>query len=180
MINNCVWVSGSHGAVPVHKASCGGPHSDTCDLESQSVFCEHSNEVPARCPCIPECYCKVNTCKRFDSIGILPEDCAPEMPFTQPILEQRGSEYGGFDNLRCIAELQATYSQWQRRIHGKILTDAHQHCINMILTKLGRIATGRFQEDNYDDIAGYAELAKKVEIEERAKRVVGAVAGNSK
>lgn len=30
----------------------------------QALFCEHANEVPARCPCAPDCYCKTHTCAR--------------------------------------------------------------------------------------------------------------------
>lgn len=27
-----------------------------------AVFCEHANECPAVCPCLPDCYCKEHTC----------------------------------------------------------------------------------------------------------------------
>lgn len=30
---------------------------------SSPVLCEHANEVPHRCPCPPNCYCKTNTCE---------------------------------------------------------------------------------------------------------------------
>jgi hypothetical protein len=29
-----------------------------------AVYCEHANEVPQVCPCLPDCYCKSHTCKR--------------------------------------------------------------------------------------------------------------------
>lgn len=29
-----------------------------------AMFCDHANEVPARCPCYADCYCKQHTCKR--------------------------------------------------------------------------------------------------------------------
>lgn len=29
-----------------------------------AVFCAHANEVPTRCPCEPNCYCKSHTCKK--------------------------------------------------------------------------------------------------------------------
>lgn len=29
------------------------------------VFCEHANEVPHRCPCDGDCYCKAHTCKHI-------------------------------------------------------------------------------------------------------------------
>lgn len=28
-----------------------------------AVFCEHANEVPQACPCLPDCYCKNHTCR---------------------------------------------------------------------------------------------------------------------
>lgn len=28
------------------------------------IFCEHANEVPARCPCEEGCYCKTHTCAK--------------------------------------------------------------------------------------------------------------------
>lgn len=34
--------------------------------------------------------------------------------------------------------------------------------IDMCLHKIARIATGKFHEDNYDDLIGYATLAKQI------------------
>lgn len=38
-----------------------------------AVFCDHANEVPSRCPCPPECYCreKGNTCSRRPRAGMV-------------------------------------------------------------------------------------------------------------
>ncbi len=36
--------------------------------------------------------------------------------------------------------------------------------IEMALTKIGRISTGEFVEDNYDDIIGYVNLARNQDI----------------
>ena len=33
------------------------------DVSSSPIFCEHANEMPAECPCGPNCYCKRNSCK---------------------------------------------------------------------------------------------------------------------
>jgi hypothetical protein len=38
---------------------------------------------------------------------------------------------------------------------------SHDHCIEMVLGKIARIATGAFVEDNYHDIEGYIRLALK-------------------
>jgi len=39
---------------------------------------------------------------------------------------------------------------------------AHDEAIEMCLTKIARIASGKRKADNYDDIMGYATLAKKL------------------
>jgi len=33
------------------------------EWSGDSFSCEHANEVPCVCPCPPECYCKLNSCK---------------------------------------------------------------------------------------------------------------------
>ncbi len=35
----------------------------TIQQSANPVFCEHANEVPARCPCEQGCYCKTHTCR---------------------------------------------------------------------------------------------------------------------
>ena len=34
-----------------------------CDGTGEAMFCDHANEVPARCSCDANCYCKTHTCK---------------------------------------------------------------------------------------------------------------------
>ena len=29
-----------------------------------AIYCEHANEMPARCPCDDDCYCKQHSCKK--------------------------------------------------------------------------------------------------------------------
>jgi len=41
-------------------------------MSSDPTFCEHANEVPAVCPCEPDCYCKSHTCK--SAISHVPSD----------------------------------------------------------------------------------------------------------
>lgn len=31
--------------------------------ERSAVFCEHAKEMPQRCPCPPDCYCKEHSCR---------------------------------------------------------------------------------------------------------------------
>lgn len=30
---------------------------------TSALFCDHANEMPATCPCQPDCYCKANACR---------------------------------------------------------------------------------------------------------------------
>lgn len=32
-------------------------------MTASALSCEHANEVPRVCPCVPECYCKSNSCR---------------------------------------------------------------------------------------------------------------------
>lgn len=32
-------------------------------VEHSAMFCDHANEVPAKCPCDSDCFCKTRTCK---------------------------------------------------------------------------------------------------------------------
>ena len=44
----------------------------------------------------------------------------------------------------------------ERALEGYL---AHDDAIEMILTKIARIATGEYHADNYDDIFGYGKIA---------------------
>ena len=74
-------------------------------------------------------------------------------------------EYGSTAvNFRCIAELKEVWRRFSW--HGQAFDPSHEHAMEMILIKIGRIATGNFKADNYDDIIGYATIARKL-VEER-------------
>ena len=30
---------------------------------TSAIYCEHANEMPAKCPCDDDCYCKQHSCK---------------------------------------------------------------------------------------------------------------------
>lgn len=51
-------------------------------LRSESpVFCEHANEMPSRCPCDPDCYCKSHSCRQDDRCrGCLSRVGEPHQP----------------------------------------------------------------------------------------------------
>lgn len=94
------------------------------------------------------------------------------------ILKERGSTYGDSGiNLECMADLLDAFEKGAQRAAGWRQTNgmnpyspqnqmpsarAHHMAITMIMGKLARIATGGINHaDNYDDIIGYAKIAKK-------------------
>lgn len=78
-------------------------------------------------------------------------------------IEQRGEQYGDFTDTAATAQ----------KIKGLLFNDVpddfytprQREALEMISTKLARIATGRdpSYEDNWRDIAGYAMLGGKLE-----------------
>lgn len=83
------------------------------------------------------------------------------------LLEERGKIYGDIrDNMVCAAELQRVVNIYMQPYHGSMsLRDMSGvlGCINMILHKVSRAVTGDIHyEDNWKDIGGYAELARKI------------------
>jgi hypothetical protein len=74
-------------------------------------------------------------------------------------------EYGDLDNLRCIAYLKETYRKYQQP-HNP----AFDHCIEMVLLKIGRIATGRHNDDHITDAIGYLQLARRIHNETNPSR----------
>lgn len=78
------------------------------------------------------------------------------------VLKDRNNVYGGDpeNSFGVIAELWDTYLEHrmvQKDSEGHI-TD-HDVAMMMLLLKVGRIITGRYHEDNYIDLAGYAACA---------------------
>lgn len=81
------------------------------------------------------------------------------------ILDERGSRYGSFaDNARISQDLyDVVLRENQARIHRKQLPlQYHQkEALKMICAKMCRILSGDPDyADNWDDIAGYAQLGK--------------------
>lgn len=72
-------------------------------------------------------------------------------------LDERGKRYGAFKNHARISQqlqqiLQA-YPKWNQMEHH------HREALSMICHKIGRIMNGdENYDDNYRDIAGYAQL----------------------
>lgn len=75
--------------------------------------------------------------------------------------------------MRCAAELKAVY----RRYAGA-RTIEHDEAIERVFEKLGRIATGAYQRDNYVDGAAYFGIAGECE-ERNVSAYLEALAANS-
>lgn len=73
-------------------------------------------------------------------------------------------EYGDpFYNFGCAAKLKSIFRSFTASENCITEThEAHNEAVEMILTKIARVATGKRKADNYDDIIGYATLAKQL------------------
>lgn len=96
-----------------------------------------------------------------------PEHSTPDIA---GILKQRGAVYGDVrDNMNCALELIAVWEKY--RNGARVLTEydeaAHSGCMSMVFHKIARICTGNFNADNYADINGYTELARKIAMGEK-------------
>jgi hypothetical protein len=100
----------------------------------------------------------------------LPIPYAPNLPgkvlenassvSVQSTLDQRGSVYGSFrDNSRVAISLLAVVDRCQASRTVPLL-DHELNALIMICEKMSRILTGKPHEDNWIDIAGYAELGR--------------------
>lgn len=77
-------------------------------------------------------------------------------------LEERGSRYGNF---LAHAEVTQAFKKLLYRelaVRFKLLPPIQQEALDMIFHKIGRIVNGdNNYDDNWHDIAGYAELVVK-------------------
>ena len=100
---------------------------------------------------------------------------------TEDLLASRRAVYGDIrTNANCQHELKVALSRYAdlpatafERFPPGFIRDkefariAHHECIEYILEKIARIMTGPvIHEDNYNDIKGYAELARKIAMGE--------------
>lgn len=95
------------------------------------------------------------------------------MPDVNEVLAERGTKYGHFADgadlaMRILRELEV-HPGWY------YLTQSTRYAIVMVVFKIARIVNGRRagenHEDNWTDIAGYAELAR---LEAEKRNSVGA------
>ena len=85
----------------------------------------------------------------------------------QAILDERGSRYGSFlDNARISQALSSIVREEfnrRRTSSAAIFIQSYQiEALEMICHKIARILSGDpYYADNWDDIAGYAQLGKE-------------------
>lgn len=48
---------------PAEVLRAGQQMGERIRRRTSPVFCEHANEMPARCPCDSDCYCKDHSCR---------------------------------------------------------------------------------------------------------------------
>ena len=71
------------------------------------------------------------------------------------IIATRGESHGNWDdNMTCIAGLWSAYL-------GQPV-EAHNVGVMLALVKVGRMAGGTFNRDDYDDLVGYAAIAAAI------------------
>lgn len=96
--------------------------------------------------------------------GILSQEA--QTPAVQAILSERGSRYGSFtDNARISQRLKRLFREenMNRNKTGRPpLSDIQMEALEMMAAKICRIFSGDPDyDDNWADIAGYAELVRK-------------------
>lgn len=102
-----------------------------------------------------------------DTIDTGPAQSAKVPLTTEAILKERGSRYGRFeDNARVSQELSRIVRNEQelRTKRGQLpMTWYEMEALEMICHKIARVVSGNDTSyaDNWDDIAGYAQLGKE-------------------
>lgn len=83
---------------------------------------------------------------------------------TEDILKQRGTRYGSFENHSDLSQSLKNMIFIHAQTHAcTSMTPPQVEAVEMICHKLARIANGDPNyDDNWKDIAGYAELVVKI------------------
>lgn len=72
----------------------------------------------------------------------------------------RPSTYGDPKvNLACAGELKGVITKYILQNSLRDISPAEREAIDLCLTKISRIITGQYHEDNYVDLAAYAAIA---------------------
>jgi hypothetical protein len=99
-----------------------------------------------------------------------PTSDAPRLEILQTAISltssDRNETYGDcLTNHQAFGELLSWYAKWAGKLDVK--SEAHDAAIMQALTKIARIAVGRFHRDNYIDGAAYLAIAFECEARER-------------
>lgn len=89
----------------------------------------------------------------------------PKAPYQNELLNVRETTHGDYrDTARIAQRLKDTLliEQVKRTKRGQSrLTDTQKECLDLIMTKVARIIAGQASnQEHWDDIAGYANLAR--------------------
>ena len=85
-------------------------------------------------------------------------------------LDERGKRYGAFDGHAAISQALQTIIKTCPKYEG--MQSFHKEALSMICHKIGRIMNGdENYDDNYRDIAGYAQLVVDILNGENKKTV---------
>lgn len=76
------------------------------------------------------------------------------------LLIERGAVYGDYSDVAATS--QALKQTMRQGASYGDLSAAERESLDMIANKLARAVNGKRHRDNFDDIAGYAQLAAKV------------------
>jgi hypothetical protein len=76
------------------------------------MFCEHANEVPMRCPCDSDCYCKDYTCRSRVEIHAPFRAGRTQLSFFE--LLQRALTYPGSSEIMVCTTKESREVAWQR------------------------------------------------------------------
>jgi len=99
------------------------------------------------------------------TVDVAEEAPMPHAQYSDPLLIERETTHGDYRNTaRIIQRLKDTLlvEQVRRTKRGQPrLTDTQKECLDMIVHKIGRIVSGESgHADHWQDIAGYAKLAR--------------------
>jgi uncharacterized protein DUF6378 len=126
------------------------------------------------CNCPPGYGCKAHPPEYVFHVDVVDDEGAAYTEVTklskhEEILANRAPIYGEAKiNLGCTQNLCDVFDHYvnQNRDIDRMTSEeqrgAHKAAIHLALTKIARIATGSFHEDNYYDGSNYIEIARKI------------------
>lgn len=85
-------------------------------------------------------------------------DClgVSQVKYQNPTLNERETTHGDYAVTARIA--QSLKAVLHSEVGFQALTDIEKESLELICTKMARAVSGRYNKDDYDDIAGYSNL----------------------